>query len=457
MKRGIFLTVVISIIAYTTVYAQSTVIPGVELTINSEDGVFAAGDTIIVRARVSNEYKGARNSATGAAEGLDLVIYEGGKQIYALTDTKPEKRSVSLTGEAQVIFSRSYADCAQVIIAIEDEKGTTSEVGFIVDPEKYRPGYEVPSDFRSYWRKQLKALRKDKPQVSLTPVEIPDPADAEKFEAYRIEISMPEGRPARGFIAYPRNASNRSLPIAYLVHAAGVSGDWCHAKLSNALQYAKFGNGAIGLDINAHGYEEGLPDEYYKDLENGELKGYSSRPLKDRESFYFRLMYLRDIRALDFACSLPQWDHKRVLVHGESQGGAQVEALAGLDRRVTAVVAIVPAFTDVNGLVWHHQGGWPSSYGPVVETELGKSILPYFDGALFLQFSNAKLFMVSGLIDSTCNPASVHAAFNAARSKDKQIYPFPYRWHSGTNSPFDKIWRETVYKSENAFVNDYLR
>ncbi len=330
-------------------------------------------------------------------------------------------------------------------------------VGFIVSSEMYRPGFEIPSDFMSYWEGQKTWLRQTKPEAQLLPVKIDNAEDAANYELFSIEISMPKGRPVRGYLAKPKHAAEKSIPAALWVHAAGVAGSWCRASAMNALNYAKKGNGVIAIDFNAHGYPEDKPASYYVDLENGELKGYSGWPLVDREHFYFRLMFLRALRALDYVCSLPQWDGKRVLVYGESQGGAQAEALAGLDSRIGAVVANVPAMTDMGGILQGRQSSWPPAYEKDVCTSLGKGILPYFDGALFLQFSKAKLFMVSGMIDETCPGTGVHAAYNVAASKDKQIYPSPYRWHSGVNAPYDKTWNETIGKAREQFINDYLK
>ena len=36
----------------------------------------------------------------------------------------------------------------------------------------------------------------------------------------------------------------------------------------------KWGKGAMCFDLNAHGMLNGQPDEYYNNLETGELKGY---------------------------------------------------------------------------------------------------------------------------------------------------------------------------------------
>ncbi len=428
--------------------AQRNQLEQVSLTLNSETGVFGLGDTVKVY--------GSLNASI--EKPLSLTVYEGGTRNYETLKKTPVSKPLELGTLPKLIYQQVFKEPKAIMLSVS-AKGDDSHsmVGFMVAPEKFRPGYEMPSDFQTYWNGQKAWLRSTKPKVTLVPIEINNEKDAAEYELYSIEISMPEGNPVRGYLSKPKKAMEKSLPAALCVHAAGVSGSWCRASANNALNYAKKGHGVIAMDFNAHGYPEDKPNEYYIDLEKGELKDYSARPLVDKEHFYFRLMFLRELRALDYVCGLPEWDGKRVLVYGESQGGAQAEALAGLDNRIGAVVANVPAMTDFGGILQNRQSAWPPYYEKFVDTPLGKSILPYFDGALFLQYSRAKLFMVSGMIDETCPGAGVHAAYNVAASMDKQIHPFPYRWHSGTNKPYEKQWNETVGKARENFINEYLK
>ncbi len=449
MKRNVIFGTccILFALAFSPLHAQRALLEQVRLTINSRDGVFAKGDTIKIYGQLTEQF----------SKPLAMSIYDGGTRYYGTRKESPVRIPLDLTTEPKLIFSAVYQQPKAIMLSVAADEKSSSMIGFMVAPEEMRPGYEIPADFMAYWDNQKAELRKSKPEVTLKKMKINDKEDAKRFEAYGIEISMPEGNPVRGFLVKPRKAAKGSLPIFLNVHSAGVSGYWCHASVEDAVRYAKSGNGCIAIDINAHGYPEGLPKEYYVDLEQNELKDYSSRPLVDKESFYFRLMFLREVRAMDYVCSLPEWDGRRVLVQGESQGGGQAEAIAGLDSRITAVVANVPALTDLGGFLDNRQSGWPAPYEKDAATELGKSILPYFDGALFLQFTKAKLFMVSGMIDETCHPGGVHAAYNVSTSPDKQIHPYPYRWHSGTNKPFDKEWNETIGKARQNFINDHLK
>ena len=84
--------------------------------------------------------------------------------------------------------------------------------------------------------------------------------------------------PVRGYIAMPRNAAKKSLPIVVFMHAAGVSGHWCRSNPDQTMDMAHWGNGAICVDFNAFGMYNDREQEYYLELEQGELKDYSTRP-----------------------------------------------------------------------------------------------------------------------------------------------------------------------------------
>jgi len=168
-------------------------------------------------------------------------------------------------------------------------------------------------------------------------------------------------------------------------------------------------------------------------------------------------MYLRLIRTLDFLTRLPEWDGKRILVIGESQGGGQALAAAGLDSRVTAVVATVPAMCDWGGTLTGRKGGWPQPFEQPGDMKKMKSVLPYFDIAHLLKDSKATIVVEIGLVDNTCPSTSVYAAINQAKG-EKIIYPVTYREHTWPNAEQRKNnWDAMVFNPKNDFVANYLK
>jgi cephalosporin-C deacetylase len=73
------------------------------------------------------------------------------------------------------------------------------------------------------------------------------------------------------------------------------------------------------------------PSHSLKALAEGELRDYRMRGSGDREQMYFKGMFLRVLRALDFLTVQPEWDGHTLIVYGSSQGGFQAFAAAGLD------------------------------------------------------------------------------------------------------------------------------
>jgi len=354
-------------------------------------------------------------------------------------------------GEPVVIYESSFRKPCSVIVEAK-MKGNRKTIGLIVDPLKIKPGIKAPKDLLAYWNKEKENLKALPWEVKFGKNE----CKLYEYVCFDTEINSTGPKPARGYFAKPTKAPAKSLPIVLLVHAAGVKGAWCKSDYNEALRYAKMGKGTICLDLNAHGMLDGQPDEYYNNLETGELKDYFYQGLEDRENVYFKGMYLRLLRSLDFLTTLPEWDGKRILVIGESQGGGQALAAAGLDQRVSAVVATVPAMCDWGGTFADRKGGWPQPYEQPTDKSKMKKALPYFDNANLLKFSKAKIVVEIGLADNTCPSTSVYAAINQAKG-EKIIFPVPYREHSWPTAEQRPVWDKAVAGPKNAFIEDYLK
>ena len=190
------------------------------------------------------------------------------------------------------------------------------------------------------------------------------------------------------------------------------------------------------MDMNAHGIPNGKPAQFYKDLADGALKDYRFEGLNDREKCYFLGMFLRLVRAIDFLTSQPEWNGKDVIVFGSSQGGFQAFAAAGIDERVTAFCAGVPAGCDHTGVVVKRVNGWPKFIQSLPVIEPDPKVLEtvrYFDNVNFAAHTKAKRCIVTvGFIDTTCPPTSVYAAYNALPIK-KEIFNDVKSGHA--NSP----------------------
>lgn len=439
MKR--FLFSLWAILFALSLQAQ-TAYEQVVLSVNSRDGIYQKGDTVKVTARL----------VSGDDEPVFIQVFSYGKVLS-------EKEMFLPAGETEIFSEVCTAPVSKMIkICPVSDLNVSTMVGFLVAPQEFSPGFSTPEDLRAYWDAELVKMRSLKPVVKTAPAEGLTEEELEKFECYKIEINMPEGNPCRGYVAWPRSAAPESLPIYLFVHSAGVNKVWNRDSAKSVIGYAR--KGFLALDVNAHGFLADQPQEYYDALERGELKNYANRDFSGASDYYFHNMYLRDVRALDYAVTLPVWDGRRILVHGESQGGGQALAISGIDERITHVFAIVPAITDTGALLDGRKCGWlEGANKKFAPTPLGPSVMAYHDGATLVSLFKGDLYMEAGNIDWTCDPAAVSAGFNNARAvRSKQIYYYPWRPHTYTRMEerFRDTWGKEVHSHRDAFFKSVL-
>lgn len=278
-----------------------------------------------------------------------------------------------------------------------------------IDPLLIKPSLPVPDDFDAFWKAQKVKLAAVPVKAHLTPAVSP----SKKVEVFDVQVDA-LGAPASGYFAKPIGAKPKSLPAFLMVHGAGVAS----GSLPAAVTWAE--NGALSMNLNAHGLPNGKPLEFYKNLDATTLKDYRFEGRDAKETCYFLGMFLREIRAIDFLCSQPEWDGKTVVVFGSSQGGFQAFAAAAIDERVTFFAAGVPAGCDHTGVAVGRVNGWPKIVPNLPPPDINKpdpKVLEasrYFDNVNFAARTKAKgAYVTVGFIDTTCPPTTVYAAYNA--------------------------------------------
>ena len=414
MKRLLFVLSALS--ACLALYSQNTSSwEELYLSQTNVSGIYAAGE----KAAVYAEYFG-ENPAS-----FTVTVSSNGFQL--------EKRyKVKIpAGKKTLLYEDSFftPSAVKVDVASTLDPEKVASIGLVVNPEGFRPGFDEPADFMDFWQKQIAAMRSLPIEATLEPFELTGKlaAYADKVEIYEVEINMHEGRPVRAYVAWPKDALDHSLPITIHPHGAGVRS----ADPRYAVEWAM--KGTITMDINAHGLPNGKPKSFYEEYNTGELADYRTRRIVNHEQYYFRLMYLRMQRAVDWMTTLPLWDGKKIAAMGRSQGGGQAEFIAGVDSRVGFASFEVPALTDFGGMLASHRCGWPRSVGQCAyeggDAELYREILPYYDGVNFLRHTSAQVVMEAGLTDETCAPEAVISGFNVCPSESKVLYIAPWRPH----------------------------
>lgn len=251
---------------------------GYKLQLNKETGIYDKGERIVARLQ--------GQTAVGDTLSLQVVV---NNRVVA-------EQAIHYQGGDQVVYNQAVDSTCAVMLEIRKRQRLATSIGFVVSPEGFRPGYEEPKDLMDYWTSQKKQLQALPWQVKSTPLQVPDQYLG-KYQCQDVEINCLGPAPVRAYMAKPVGAKKKSLPIIILCRAAGVSGNWCRCQVGECVGNAALGNGALSLDINAHGMLNGQTDDYYKMLEDGLLHNYFEHNAADRETYYFHGMYLRLLRA----------------------------------------------------------------------------------------------------------------------------------------------------------------
>lgn len=278
-----------------------------------------------------------------------------------------------------------------------------------IDPLEIKPSLPAPADFDAFWAAQKQQLAATPANLRLTPVTSP----VAGVECFEVQADTGVGRGLSGFLARRAGAKAKSLPAIVLAHGAGVT----TSRLPTAAKWAQ--DGFVALDFNANGLPNGQPREFYTALQAGELKEYYLQGRESRDTMYLRGIFFRLLRALDTVAAQPEWDGRRIVALGRSQGGGQAIAAGGLDPRVTYVSAEIPTFCDHTGIAINRINGWPRLIpnGTAAPDPRVVEAVRYYDAVNFASRIRAQVFFTVGFIDHICPPTGIYAAFNQLRTK----------------------------------------
>ncbi|MBA4147273.1 MAG: acetylxylan esterase [Verrucomicrobia bacterium] len=356
-----------------------------------------------------------------------------------------KNEEIALSEKPMVIVGKlDFPGFLRCKATFKDEAGKTlvALAGAGIEPSKINASAPVPNDFDSFWAAKKKALAQIPMEPAVTPVESKRPT----VESFDVQLKCWGDVPVSGYLVKPKGAKPKSLPAIIFFHAANVES----ASLIAATEGAEAG--MLAFDINPHGSPNGKPLEFYQELAKGKLAGYPAQGRESRDTSYFLGMFLRGVRAVDYLTSLPEWDGKTVILRGSSMGGGQAFAVAGLDSRVTAFAANVPALCDHTGAI----AGWPRLVQFGAD---GKPTNPnvfetarYFDAMNFATRTKADALVCVGFIDHVCRPTSVYAAYNNLPS-NKRIINEPLMKHEtfqSTTESFRQFFADHIEKMKKS-------
>jgi len=298
------------------------------------------------------------------------------------------------------------------------------------EPEKIQPTVKDPADFETFWSNAIAEARKLSldPRLTLLPERCTSEANV-----YHISFQNDAfGSRIYGMLAVPKKPGK--YPAILRVPGAGIrpySGDARTAAL-----------GFITLEIGIHGIPVNLDPQVYFDLNGGALASYFNIRMNDKNTHYYKRVYVGCVRAVDFIFTLPEFNGQDIAVTGGSQGGALTIVTAGLDKRIKYAAALYPALCDHTGYLNKRAGGWPH-YFRNTEPKPGEvETLSYYDVVNFARRITVPGYYTWGYNDLTCPPTSMFSAYNVITApKELALFLDTGHWN---------------YMEENEAINNWL-
>ena len=356
----------------------------VTMTVLNNDGEPAEKGTLCVR--ITND----------GGEILD-------RQDFDLAESNPAAVNVSLSfpGHALVKATASGEGIGKDVHRL---------FGLSFDPQRIEPGLPKPDDFDQFWAEGKAEVRQIPLDAEMTP--IPE-LTTETREVFQVGFATLGGERVYGFLSKPVGEG----PFPALVNVPGA-GPGTGPDLPHT------DRGFAVLVMNVFPYPVPLNEAERKEQHKVFNKSLGVRYCyfhsNDRDTYYFRSIYLGIDRAIDWFAAQPFTDH-RIGFFGMSQGGGSALILSALNRNIKAAVASEPAICDHAGGLKGRSPGWPRLVAQAKGDPEVLNASRYLDGVNFAGSIEIPIRVIVGFIDVTCSPSSVWSAYNAIPSADKEM------------------------------------
>lgn len=385
----------------------------VMLTPDHDDWLYRCGEKVELTLQVMQFNVALKNQE---------VSYEWGMEMSAAEETKTI--NTGATGVVKLKLKGSskpgFKTCMAKVTVNGREYSNYINVGF--EPEKIQPTTECPKDFMKFWNGQLEKARK----IELAPLFTLQPDLCTPYsDAYMVRFCNTWAEDYMyGMMRVPKGidpvTSTKQHPAILEVPGAGV-----RPYKGAADDYAKAG--IITLQMGIHGIPVNMPEHVYQNLKSTALANYNNYNLDNKESYYYKRVYIGCVKAVDLLCSMGCVDSTRIAVYGGSQGGALTIVVAALAAdKITCASALHPALCELAGSQHDRIDGWPRLFTGNANKS-GKEdklkTVPYYDVVNFARFVKAPLQFIQGFNDRTCPPTTTYSAYNIMTCEKSLLLP----------------------------------
>ncbi len=291
----------------------------------------------------------------------------------------------------------------------------------------YTPDLAVPEDLDAFWAMTLADARSHDLAAAFTRID----SGLTVIDTFDVTYAGFGGAPIRAWLHVPAGARE---PLPAVVEFVGYGGG--RGLAHERILWATAGYAHLVMDTRGQGSTWSVGDTPDPDVGGGPAHpGFMTRGVLDPVTYYYRRVFTDAVRAVEAARAHPSVDPTRVAVSGGSQGGGISIAVAALADGITAVASDVPFLSDfpraislVNTDPYSEIARYLKAHRDHVDRVL--ATLAYCDVAILGRRAKAPALFSVGLMDETCPPSTVFAAYNHYGGP-KEILVYPFNDHEG--------------------------
>jgi len=373
------------------------------VTPNKANWTYAPGEKIRFTTTIIKNHVPMKNVTASYTIGLEKM------QADQKGTVKIDKENVEI-GKQVSLDTPGFVRC-EVKVNVDgiDYRGIATAA---IAPEKITPTQKLPTDFKDFWTRELE-------KASKIPLDIKYTLLPEKCtpntNVYHVSYKNIDNSLMYGILATPKKPGK--YPAILHVPGAGIR------PYNGMIDQAE--QGFVTLQVGIHGISVINDVSLYNDLSTGALRGYPTVNLDNKDTYYFKRVYIGCSRAVDLLASLDEVDNANIVMWGGSQGGALSITTTALNKKIKGLAAVYPALCDLTGYLHNRAGGWPHMFrannAESMATTQKIETSAYYDVVNFARMIDVPGFYTWGYNDETCPPTSYYAAYNQIKAA-KELY-----------------------------------